>query len=92
MPQNAAPSKSQDKNVSGERTQFDHINSPGAYICEWSGHLLRVPEDGVTQGRSPMISMSANSDLYVRKISSNPYILATKARLIASDQDLDVNF
>lgn len=71
---------------------FDCINEPGAYICSWSGHLLRVPEDGVTPGRSPMLNIVGSEPLYVTKISDNPFITLTKARLLACNFDLNVCF
>lgn len=76
----------------GTTIPFDAINEPGAYICTWSGHLLRVPEDGVTAGRSPLINIVGNDPLMVTKISENPYITLTKAKLLASNFDLNVNF
>ncbi len=76
----------------GTTIPFDAINEPGAYICNWSGHLLRVPEDGVTPGRSPMINIVGTDSLTVTKISENPYITLTKAKLVASNFDLAVNF
>ena len=71
---------------------FDQINQPGCYICQWSGHLLRVPEDGIAPGRSPLINMVGCDRLYVTKISDNPYIPLTKARLMAANWDVNVNF
>lgn len=71
---------------------WDQINDPGAYICHWSGHLLRVPEDGVTPGRSPLLSLIGPEPLFVTKISNNPYITVTKAKLVAANFDLSVNF
>ena len=71
---------------------WDQINEPGAYICNWSGHLLRVPEDGVTAGRSPLLSMVGPEPLFMTKISDNPYITVTKAKIVASNFDLNVNF
>ena len=76
----------------GKTLPWDSINEPGAYICNWSGHLMRVPEDGVTPGRSPMINFVGPEPLYVTKISDNPYITVTKARILASNWDLSVNF
>jgi hypothetical protein len=58
---------------------FEEIQEPGCYICNWSGHLLRVPEDGVAPGRSPLISI-------------NPFVTVTKAKMIASNLDCNVNF
>ena len=77
---------------SGETVPFSNINSPGCYICNWSGHLMRVPEDGVAAGRSPLVSMIGPQVLFVTKISDNPFIPVTKARLLASNFDLSVNF
>jgi hypothetical protein len=71
---------------------FENVNEPGAYICQWNGHLLRVPEDGVSAGRSPMINIVGPEPLYVTKISDNPWITLTKARMMAANYDLYVNF
>ena len=71
---------------------FENVTEPGAYICNWSGHLLRIPEDGVTAGRSPMLNIIGPEPLYVTKISDNPYITITKAKILASNWDLCVNF
>ena len=71
---------------------FDQIQECGAYVCCWSGHLLRVPEDGVTAGRSPLINIVGCDNLFVTKISHDPYITITKARLLACNCDCNVNF
>ena len=71
---------------------FDQIESPGAYVCNWSGHLVRIPEDAVSAGRSPVLEILGREDLHVTKISENPFVAVTKARMVASDLDLDVNF
>ena len=76
----------------GTTIPFESIQEPGCYICNWSGHLLRVPEDGVAAGRSPVINIIGNEPLFVTKISDNPFIPLTKAKLIASNLDCNVNF
>ncbi len=76
----------------GNTFAFDQINDPGAYVCNWSGHLIRLPEDAVTPGRSPVMEILGRDDLHVTKISENPFLPVTKARMIASDLDLEVNF
>ena len=87
-------SQSQWKNASsmGSIVPFDGINEPGAYIANWSGHLIRVPQDGVVQGRSPLINIVGPESLTVTKISDNPFVPITKARLLASNFDVNVNF
>ncbi len=78
--------------ASGTRIQFDSIQEPGAYICNWSGHLLRIPEDAVAPGRSPLVNVIGLEPLYVTKISDNPFVTLTKARMVSSNLDLSVNF
>ncbi len=90
--QNAANTNYYTSTQFGTTFPYDQINSPGAYVCQWSGHLLRVPEDGVAAGRSPMVNIVGSEPLFVTKISDNPWITLTKARLVAANFDLNVNF
>jgi hypothetical protein len=76
----------------GTTVPFDAIQEPGCYICNWSGHLLRVPEDGVAPGRSPLVNIIGTEPLFVTKLSENPFITITKAKMIASNLDCSVNF
>ena len=76
----------------GSTLPFESICQPGAYICNWSGHLLRVPADGVIPGRSPTINMVGNEPLIVTWISNDPFVPLTTARLQASNFDLNVSF
>lgn len=76
----------------GTQIPFEAIHDPGCYVCNWNGHLVRVPEDGVKPGRSPLISLTGNTPLFVTKISGNPYIPLSKARMLAADCDVAVNF
>lgn len=76
----------------GTTWPFEAINEPGTYVCNWSGHLLRVPPDAVAPGRSPKLNLVGQEPLMVTKISDNPYISRTKARLLASNFDVNVNF
>lgn len=79
-------------NTAGQVVPFCSINEPGTYVCNWSGHLLRVPEDAITPGRSPLINIVGPDELFVTKICDNPFIPVTKARLMASNCDVAVNF
>jgi hypothetical protein len=76
----------------GTKIPFDSINEPGCYICNWSGHLMRVPDDGVAPGRSPVINIIGGDQLFVTKLSDNPYCSITKAKMIAANLDCNVNF
>ncbi len=76
----------------GSIISFDQINEPGTYVCNWSGHLLRVPEDGVKPGRSPLLDIVGHEPLFTTKLAQDPYITLTKARMIAANLDLPVGF
>ena len=76
----------------GTQVPFDSINEPGTYICNWSGHLLRVPADSIKPGRSPLMNLSGRNPLYVTKINNDPFIPVSKARMLAANHDWSVNF
>jgi hypothetical protein len=76
----------------GETIHFENLSTPGCYIQHSTGYLLRVPEDGVKQGRSPVIEMVSNEPMIFTRISSNPYCTITKARMRAADLDIQPNF
>lgn len=84
--------KETESQFSGTQFRFANLTDPGAYFCNWSGHLVRVPEDAVRQGRSPVIEILGNEPLNVTKLSDDPFIPITKARMIAADLDHAVNF
>ena len=71
---------------------FDQINAPGCYVVNQTGTLMRVPTDGIAPGRSPVISFVSNEKWTVTQLSSDPFMARTKARMIAADCDIDVNF
>lgn len=76
----------------GAQMPFDQINEPGCYVCNWSGHLLRVPPDGIAPGRSPLLNIVGCNQIFVTKICDNPFVPVTKARLLAANWDVAVNF
>jgi hypothetical protein len=71
---------------------FDQIETPGTYIENRTGTLLRVPEDALAPGRSPRIQVVAHEPWTVTRLTDDPFVPLTKARMIAADMDLPVNF
>ncbi len=76
----------------GTQIPFESIHQPGCYVCNWTGHLLRVPEDAIKPGRSPLMNMIGTRPLFVTKISADPFIQVSKARMLAANYDVPVNF
>ena len=76
----------------GMQVPFEAIDTPGTYVCNWDGHLLRIPEDAIKPGRSPLMNLIGKRPLFVSKISGDPFIQVSKARIIAANYDVPVNF
>ena len=64
----------------------------GTYVCNWSGHLIRLSDGQQSWGSTPFFSIIANEPLYLTKISDDPFVPVSKARQIASNMDVAVNF
>jgi hypothetical protein len=71
---------------------FSEINSPGCYVANGIGDLFRIPEDGVVTGRSPLIEIVSKTPRMVTKVSDDPWAPISRARQLAADADLYVNF
>ncbi len=76
----------------GATVPFDAVDDSGTYICNWSGHLLRVPGAGLMSGRQPSFNIVGAEPLLVTKISDNAYISVNQARGEAGKLGLEVNF
>jgi len=76
----------------GAQFPLGGIHETGTYVCNWSGHLLRMSETGQPWGGAPFFSILANEPLFLTKISDDPFVPVSKARQIASSLDVQVNF
>ena len=63
----------------------DCISAPGCYVCDWNGHVLRVQAEAGQTRRSLMVSIVGSRPLTVTRISDNPFIPLSEARLRASN-------
>jgi hypothetical protein len=71
---------------------FEQIEFPGVYVSIETGRLFRIPREALASGRSPLIEMVGREPVLVTKISDDPYVPLSKARMLAADLDLTVNF
>ncbi len=76
----------------GAAVPFNVVDTPGAYVCNWSGHLLRVPDDAISACRSPVVNLVGNEPLTVTKISDDPDVPLSQAKRLAADLRLEVHF
>ncbi len=71
--------------------RFEEIQEPGVYVTE-RGAMFRVPPEGLAQGHSPLISWESKDSVVVTRICEDPYAPISRARQLAADADLGVNF
>jgi hypothetical protein len=76
----------------GASIPFDVIREAGAYVCNWSGHLLRVRGDALDHEHEGSVNLVGSEPLLVTKISDNPQIAVHRARCLARQLALAVNF
>ncbi len=67
----------------GVRLPLDSVTTPGAYVCNWSGHLLRVPADSLAAGGPLAVNIIGGEPLTVTKISDDPTVPLARARGLA---------
>jgi hypothetical protein len=77
---------------SGTAVPFDAITAAGAYVCNWSGHLLRVPEHSLRPQGALAVNMIGGEPLTVTKISDDPDLPLSAARGLARSLGVSVGF
>jgi hypothetical protein len=76
----------------GVAVPFDTVHSPGAYVCHWSGHLMRIPSRSLMPGGRLAMNIVGGEPLTVTKISENPDVSLPEARGLAWCFGLSVGF
>lgn len=79
----AAETRTARRSRSGVPRPLDTVTTPGAYICNWSGHLLRVPADSLAPGGPLAVNIIGGEPLTVTKISDDPTVPLARARGLA---------
>lgn len=93
MPECAVrPSATRSRPSVGAHIPFDTINSAGAYVCDWSGHLLRIPERTLVPGEALRLNIIGREPLMVTKISDDPGVPITQARTLAQSLGVQTGF
>ena len=75
-----------------QEMSWNQIQQPGAYLIIGSGDLVRVPQDALAPGHSPLITITSTGETRVAKLSDNPAEPISVLRAFAADNDYFVNF
>jgi hypothetical protein len=75
------------RTLNGATVPVDTLGSPGAYICNWNGYLLRVPAGGLLG-----LNIVGRAPLLVTKISANPQVSLARARSLAASLGCGAGF
>lgn len=75
-----------------QEMSWNEIDRPGCYVLIDSGDLLRIPQDALAAGHSPLISVTSVEETRVAKLTDNPADPISTLRTIAADNDYFVHF
>jgi len=76
----------------GRPVPLDTVSACGTYVCNWSGHLLRVPERSLRPDGSLGVNIVGGEPLTVTKISDDPDVPLHAARGLAWGFGLRIRF
>ena len=76
----------------GARVRFDTIQGSGTYVCNYTGHLFRLPEDVFSTSGPPFFNIVSREPLFLTKISNDPFVSISAARVLACNMNVQVNF
>ncbi len=71
---------------------WNTMSRPGCYIIMGSGDLVRIPQEALATGHSPLITVTSTGETRVAKLSDNVAEPISTLRTIAADNDFFVNF
>ena len=68
------------------------IGRPGSYLLVDGGNLVRIPQEALGPGRTPLFTVVAKRDVHVVKLSDDPNEAIPVLRNLAAEQGYSVNF
>ncbi len=71
---------------------WEDINVPGAYVEVQTGSLVRIPQEALLAGASPVIRQLCNQPRTYIQLSKNPYVPELQARMLAAKHNVVPNF
>lgn len=75
-----------------QEMEWNAIDEPGCYLLIASGDLVRIPDEALAPGHSPLLTFTSTRETRVAKLSQNPAEPISVLRSIAADNDYHVSF
>ncbi len=75
-----------------QRIRCEDISEIGAYVAVESGDLIRVPATCRAEDETKQVGEESGEPRFVVKISGNPFIPISEARLTAASLDIEISF
>lgn len=76
------------------KMRLDEVTEPGAYVCPLTGDLIRLVRSGAMpqEREAELLAKHGAEPIYVARISNDPFIPISKARIAAANLDVDIHF
>ena len=73
-------------------TRLDEIAEPGTYVCPQTGDLIRLVRGGAPLDDTELRKKHGDEPVYVTRISNDPFIPISRARMAAANLDVEITF
>lgn len=71
---------------------LDEVADAGAYISRSSGHLVRIVAAGRPLVGEELLEEHNTAPVYLTRVSTDPFVPITRARMAAANRDIEVHF
>jgi hypothetical protein len=73
-------------------SEFGDITGSGTYFNQFSGWLLRMPDEALSMGHGPTMDIVTRESSPFTRISEDPYVTLDQARRICASLDFEISF
>ncbi len=74
------------------QTNWENVESPGAYVELGTGDLYRIPKEALKPGASPVVVKESFGASRLARVSTNPFVTTLEARLACAQHNIEANF
>jgi hypothetical protein len=78
--------------VNLQEVNWCDLRDAGSYVAVETGNLFRFPQKALISGISPIITLESRGGTRLVKLSSDPYEISPKLRVLAAQIGVKLNF